>query len=452
MARTAAGRLFSKLTPSSERNLAEILRTERAGGVLLLIGTVVALIWANSAWSDSYADVREFSFGPEALHLNLSLETWAQDGLLAIFFFVIGLELKREIVAGELRRPATAIVPIVAAIGGMAVPAILYVVVNSVQSGGSLDGWAVPTATDIAFAVAVLAVVGRWLPNALRAFLLTLAVVDDLLAIIIIAVFFTDEVHFQWLAASAACIVVFGLMARKGFTNPFVLIPLAFAAWAFMHASGVHATIAGVALGLSVPAIVRQGQKISIAEHWEHLWRPISAGFAVPTFALLSAGVIVSSATLAIAAKDPVAQGVVIGLVIGKPLGIVLATFLVATFTKAQLDRGLSWWDVIGMGFLAGIGFTVSLLIGDLAFKGARADEVKVSVLFASLIAAIIGATLLIWRDRHYRKLYTMRTTPLPDNRLADRAALAKTLRKHGENLHEEDAKLLDGGTKDAAT
>lgn len=452
MARNNAGRLFSRLSPSSERNLADVLRTERAGGVLLLIGTVVALIWANSAWVDSYDAVREFTFGPEALHLNLSLEAWAQDGLLAIFFFVIGLELKREIVAGELRRPATAIVPIVAAIGGMAVPAILYTLVNVLQDGGSTSGWAVPTATDIAFAVAVLAVVGRWLPNALRAFLLTLAVVDDLLAIIIIAVFFTDEVQFQWLAASVACIVLFGLLARKGFINPFILVPLGVVAWAFMHASGVHATIAGVALGLSVPAIVRHGQKSSLAEHWEHLWRPVSAGFAVPIFALLSAGVVVSAATLSTAAQDPVAQGVVIGLVLGKPLGIVLATFLVATFTKAQLDRGLSWWDVIGMGFLAGIGFTVSLLIGDLAFNGERVEEVKVSVLLASLTAAVIGALLLVWRDRHYRNLYALRSSPLPDNRLAARSELAKDMKKRGGNLHEEDAQLLNGGDKESAS
>ncbi|WP_430867865.1 Na+/H+ antiporter NhaA [Demequina aurantiaca] len=439
MARTATRRLFSKLTPSSERTISDVLRTERAGGILLLIGTVIALLWANSAFADSYEAMRNITFGPEALHLNLSLEDWAKDGLLAIFFFVVGLELKREIVAGELRRPATAIVPIVAAIGGMAVPAILYVVVNTVQSGGSLDGWAVPTATDIAFAIAVLAVVGRWLPNALRAFLLTLAVVDDLLAIIIIAVFFTDEVQFQWLAASAACIVVFGLIARKGFTNPFVLVPLGIVAWAFMHASGVHATIAGVALGLVVPAIARKGQTTSLAEHWEHVWRPLSSGLAVPVFALLAAGVVINAEALATAASDPVAQGVVVGLVIGKPLGIVLATFLVATFTKAQLDQGLSWWDVTGMGFLAGIGFTVSLLIGDLAFSGERVDEVKVAVLFASLTAAILGAAILIWRDRHYRKLYTKRTTPLPDNRLGSKSDLEKDLRKRGETVPESD-------------
>lgn len=424
MARITADRLFSRLSPSSERTVASVLRMEPAGGLLLLIGTVVALVWANSAWADSYESLRTFHLGPEALGLNLSIEEWAKDGLLAIFFFVVGLELKREIVAGELRRPATAIVPIVAAVGGMAVPAVLYIVVNLTQAGGSAAGWAVPTATDIAFAVAVLAVVGRWLPNALRAFLLTLAVVDDLLAIIIIAVFFTDEVQFQWLTASAVCIAVFGLLTRQGLTNPFVLVPLGLAAWAFMHASGVHATIAGVALGLAVPGIARAGHKISLAERWEHRWRPLSAGFAVPVFALLAAGVTVTVSTLSAAASDPVAQGVVIGLVIGKPLGIVLFTFLVATFTKAQLDRGLSWWDVIGMGFLGGIGFTVALLIGDLSFAGARSEEVKVAVLCGSLIAATLGSIVLIWRDRHYRRLYTLRSTPVPDAPTTDAAPL----------------------------
>ncbi len=426
MATARSGRLFSRLTPSTERTLADVLRTERAGGVFLLIGTVVALAWANSPLDASYETLRDFEFGPEAWHLHLSVGEWAQDGLLAIFFFVVGLELKREIVAGELRRPSTAIVPIVAAIGGMAVPALVYVGVNLVQTGGSLGGWAVPTATDIAFAVAVLAVVGRWLPNALRAFLLTLAVVDDLLAIIIIAVFFTADVHFLWLIAAAACIVVFGLLARRGMLRWYLGFPLAVASWAFMHVSGVHATIAGVALGMSVPAIARVGQRRSDAERWEHRWRPISAGVAVPIFALFAAGIDVSASAIARAFGDPVAQGVILGLVLGKPLGILMATFLVARFTKAQLDRGLSWWDVLGMGSIAGIGFTVSLLIGELSFRGARGDEVKMAVLLASLIAAALGSLLLIWRDRFYRGVYINRSTPIPDNRLASAAELER--------------------------
>jgi NhaA family Na+:H+ antiporter len=428
MVRARARRLFTRLTPSSERSLADVLRTERAGGILLLIGTVVALVWANSAFAGSYETVKTTVVGPQALHLDLSLENWAKDGLLAIFFFVIGLELKREIVAGELRRPATAIVPIIAAVGGMLVPAGIYISINMFGDGGSLSGWAVPVATDIAFSIAVLSVVGRWLPSALRAFLLTLAVVDDLLAIIIIAVFFTDSMALGWLAATAACIVLFWFLIRKGITSAWVLVPLGLVAWGTMHASGVHATIAGVALGMAVPAISRPGQKHSLAEHWEHWWRPISAGVAVPVFALFAAGVVIDGAAIAVAAADPVAQGIVAGLVIGKPVGIVLFTFLVATFTKASLDKGLSWWDVLGMAFLAGIGFTVSLLIGDLAFSGERVSEVKMSVLAGSFLSAIFGSAILIWRDRFYRSVFERRSGDVPDSRMAEEASLEQEL------------------------
>lgn len=432
MVRVRARRLFSRLTPSTEQTLADVLRTERAGGILLLIGTIIALVWANSAWAGSYDTVKTTVIGPQALHLDLALETWAKDGLLAIFFFVIGLELKREIVAGELRRPATAIVPIIAAVGGMVVPAGLYVLINATSDNGVLSGWAVPVATDIAFAIAVLSVVGRWLPNALRAFLLTLAVVDDLLAIIIIAIFFSDSLAFGWLAASVACIVLFWFLIRKGITTAWVLVPLGLLAWGLMHASGVHATIAGVALGMVVPAIARPHEKHSLAEHWEHRWRPISAGIAVPVFALLAAGVVVDGAAIAAAASDPVAQGVVAGLVIGKPVGILLFTFLVATFTRASLDRGLSWWDVLGMSALAGIGFTVSLLIGDLAFAGERVSEVKMAVLAASLLSALIGSAILMWRDRFYRSVFERRSAPVPDSRLAAAASLERELGKRG--------------------
>ncbi|PKQ17563.1 MAG: Na+/H+ antiporter NhaA [Actinobacteria bacterium HGW-Actinobacteria-8] len=432
MVRARARRLFNRLTPSTEQTLADVLRTERAGGILLLIGTIVALVWANSNWADSYNTVKTTVIGPHALHLDLALETWAKDGLLAIFFFVIGLELKREIVAGELRRPSTAIVPIVAAVGGMVVPAGLYVLINATSANGAFSGWAVPVATDIAFAIAVLSVVGRWLPNSLRAFLLTLAVVDDLLAIIIIAVFFSDSLAFGWLAASVACIVLFWFLIRKGITSAWVLVPLGLVSWGLMHASGVHATIAGVALGMVVPAIARPHEKHSLAEHWEHRFRPISAGVAVPVFALLAAGVVVDGAAITAAASDPVAQGVVVGLVIGKPVGILLFTFLVATFTRASLDRGLSWWDVLGMSALAGIGFTVSLLIGDLAFAGERVSEVKMAVLAASLMSALIGSAILMWRDRFYRSVFERRSTPVPDSRLASAESLERELDKRG--------------------
>ncbi|AEE47498.1 Na+/H+ antiporter NhaA [Cellulomonas fimi] len=411
MARTAP-RLFAALTPGGERNLLDTLREERTGGLLLLAGTAVALVWANLAPA-SYTALSSTVVGPAALHLDLTLAQWATDGLLAVFFFVVGLELKREVVAGELRDPRTAVVPIVAAVGGMLVPAALYLAVNLSAPDGVPKGWAVPTATDIAFAVAVLAVVGRSLPNALRAFLLTLAVVDDLLAIVVIGVVYTDHVALVWLGAALLTVAVFAVAVARGVTTGWVLVPLAVVAWALMHASGVHATIAGVLLGVVVPATPRATQRAlrlpappeeSLAERWEHRWRPVSAGFAVPVFALFAAGVTFSAATLTGAVGDPVAQGVALGLVVGKPLGILGATWLVARFTRAELAPGLGWADVLSVGLVAGIGFTVSLLVGELAFgAGSAHDEhVVVAVLVASVTAALAGGGALWLRDRHH--------------------------------------------------
>ncbi len=414
--------LFDRLTPGGDRNLLYTLRAERTGGVMLLIGAIAALTWANSPWSASYRTVSDTVIGPSALHLDLSLADWAKDGLLAIFFFVVGVELKREIVDGELRRVRTAIVPVVAAVGGMAVPALLYLAVNA---GGATEGWAVPTATDIAFAVAVLAVVGRSLPASLRAFLLTLAVVDDLLGIILIATVYTEALDLIWLAVSFAAVALFAVLIRLRPTGsgrlravpalrsavvrsrPVVLPLLGMAAWAAMHASGVHATIAGVALGLTAPGVARNGESSSVAERLEHRWRPVSAGVAVPVFALFAAGVTLNAEVVGDALTDPVAQGVALGLVVGKPLGILGATWLVATFTRARLAEDLDWSDVAAVGALAGMGFTVSLLIGALAFgTGSPRDEhLTVAILFASLVAAVIGGTALAVRDRRHRHL-----------------------------------------------
>lgn len=395
--------LFRTLTPGGLRNVADTLRDETAGGVLLLLGAVVALVWANSAGADSYEALRGTVVGPEALHLDLSLATWAKDGLLAVFFFVVGLELKREVVDGELRRPATAALPILAAVGGMVVPAGLYVAVNAASPDGALQGWAIPTATDIAFAVAVLAVFGRALPLALRAFLLTLAVVDDLLAIMVIAIFYSDGLALGWLAASFAAVALFGVLAQRRITSPFLLLPLALAAWFFMHESGIHATIAGVVLGFTVPALPRGGEVESVAARWEHRWRPISAGVAVPVFAFFAAGVALDPESLRAAAADPVAQGVVLGLVVGKPLGIVGTTWLVSRLTRTPLASGLGWPDITAAGMVAGIGFTVSLLISELAFAGDdRAEAARAAILVGSLLAAVLGAALLAARGRHH--------------------------------------------------
>ncbi|MFG1993853.1 Na+/H+ antiporter NhaA [Actinoplanes sp. NPDC048988] len=392
--------------PEAKR-IADILRKETIGGALLLAGAVVALIWANSPWAGGYEALLDFTVGPAALHLDLSLSKWAADGLLAIFFFVAGLELKREFVAGDLRDPRRAAVPVAAAFGGVAVPALIYVLVNA---GGATEGWAVPTATDIAFALAVLAVVGRCLPSALRTFLLTLAVVDDLLAIVIIAIFYTDHLSVWPLLGMLVPLALFTVLVQRRVRAWWLLLPLAFATWALMHASGVHATVAGVLLGFAVPVLRRDGgDGPGLAEHFEHRFRPLSAGVAVPIFALMSAGVAIGGFDgLSSALTDPVAVGVMAGLVLGKPIGIVAATWLTARFTRARIDAGLAWIDVMGLAVLAGIGFTVSLLIGELAFgAGTERDaHVKVAVLAGSLAAALLATVILRMRNRTYRRIY----------------------------------------------
>ncbi|MCX5146347.1 Na+/H+ antiporter NhaA [Streptomyces sp. NBC_00320] len=400
-------KFLGRLSLPERRFVADALRAETVGGVLLLAAAIAALLWANiPALEDSYASVRNFHIGPASLGLDLSLQHWAADGLLAIFFFVAGIELKRELVAGDLRDPKAAALPVIAAVCGMAVPALVYVLVN-LAGGGSMDGWAVPTATDIAFALAVLAVIGTSLPSALRAFLLTLAVVDDLFAIMIIAVFFTSEIDFLALGGAVVGLVLFWFLLRKNVRGWYVYIPLALVIWGLMYNSGVHATIAGVAMGLMLRCSRREGERTSPGEHIEHLVRPVSAGLAVPLFALLSAGVSLSDKAIAQVFTRPETLGVVLGLVIGKAVGIFGGTWLAARFTRAELNEDLAWPDVLAVATLAGIGFTVSLLIGELAFTGdpTLTDEVKAAVLSGSLIAAVVASVMLKLRNRTYKAL-----------------------------------------------
>jgi NhaA family Na+:H+ antiporter len=412
---STAFRLFSRGSWPETSRIAAVLRKETVGGVLLLVGTVIALLWANSPWAAGYEALRDAEIGPEALHLHLSLGTWAADGLLAIFFFVAGLELKREFVAGDLRDPRRAALPVAAAVGGMAVPAVLYVLVN--LGTGNLRGWAIPTATDIAFALAVLAVISTHLPTGLRTFLLTLAVVDDLLAITIIAVVYTAGLSIAFLGLSLLSIVVFGVLVQRQVRAWWVLLPLAALAWGFMHASGVHATVAGVLLAFTVP--VRAGA----AERFEHRFRPISAGIAVPVFAFFAAGVTVGGFSgLADSLTDTVALGIVAGLVLGKAIGISAATWLVSRFTRAELDDDLSWWDVVGLALLGGIGFTVSLLIGELAFGpgSVRDEHAKVGVLVGTVTAALLATVLLRLRNRIYRRIAVMEQADADDDGIPD--------------------------------
>ncbi|MFC6086196.1 Na+/H+ antiporter NhaA [Sphaerisporangium aureirubrum] len=418
MSGAANPRLFDRMSWAEARRVADILRLETVGGALLLAGAALAMAWANSPWAAAYEAVRSFRIGPRALHLELDLATWAADGLLAIFFFVAGLELKREFVAGDLREVRRAAVPVATALGGVAVPAILYLLVTSGAGGGAARGWAIPTATDIAFALAVLAVIGRHLPAALRTFLLTLAVVDDLLAIVIIAVFYTTHLSVLPLLAALVPLAIFAVLVRYRVRAWWLLLPLAAATWTLVHASGVHATVAGVLLASTVPVLHRRrtggpGTGPGLAEHFEHRFRPISAAVAVPVFALLTAGVTLGGLDgLATALSDPVSAGILVGLVLGKPIGIVAATWLVARFTRATLGEGLAWVDVAGIAILSGIGFTVSLLIGELAFGtgGDRATHVKVAILAGSLTAALLAAVVLRLRDRAYRRIHAAET------------------------------------------
>ncbi len=401
-------RLFSRGSwPETER-IADLLRKETVGGAMLLIAAFVALVWANSPWSALYFNLRDLEVGPETLHLHLSLGAWAADGLLAIFFFVAGLELKREFVAGDLRDPARAAVPVAAALGGVLLPALLYAALN-LGGSGDLSGWAIPTATDIAFALAVLAIIGSHLPSALRTFLLTLAVVDDLLAITIIATFYTRDLQVTPLLLALIPLGLFAVAVQHRVRSWWLLLPLAATCWALVHASGVHATVAGVLLGFAVPVVRRSvGAGPGLAEHFEHRWRPLSASIAVPVFAFFAAGVTVGGLDgLASAARDPVAVGILVGLVGGKPLGVLVATYVIARFTRASLDTDLSWWDVLGLSLLAGVGFTVSLLIGELAFGGggSRDDHVKVAVLAGTLTAAALAAIVLRTRSNVYRRM-----------------------------------------------
>ncbi|MBN0047021.1 Na+/H+ antiporter NhaA [Streptomyces actuosus] len=404
---TSSRKVFGRLSLPERTFVGDALRAETVGGVLLLAAAIAALVWANvPALRDSYKTVTDFHIGPAALGLNLSLAHWAADGLLAIFFFVAGIELKRELTAGDLREPKAAVLPVVAALCGMAVPALVYALTN-LAGGGSMDGWAVPTATDIAFALAVLAVIGTSLPSALRAFLLTLAVVDDLFAILIIAVFFTSSIDFVALGGAVVGLAVFWLLLRKGVHGWYIYVPLALVIWALMYNSGVHATIAGVAMGLMLRCTRREGEEHSPGEHIEHLVRPVSAGLAVPLFALFSAGVAVDHHALLDVFTKPETLGVVLGLVVGKTIGIFGGTWLTARFTRASLSDELAWADVFAVAALAGIGFTVSLLIGELAFEGnaVLTDEVKASVLAGSVIAAVLASILLKIRNAQYRKL-----------------------------------------------
>ena len=420
-----------------------ILQRETAGGLIIVGAAVIAVILANSPLGDSYFGLRDtyLSLGAGDFVWKISVGHLTADGLLAVFFFLVGLELKREFVSGELRDPRKAVVPVVAAIGGVIVPASLYLfITKSLGVPEAARGWAIPIATDIAFALAVLALVGTWLPIALRTFLLTLAVVDDLIGITVIAVFYTEEVVVSNLILSLVFIGIYGFFAQR-YRDFFhvregaawvILFPIGVVAWVFMYSSGVHATIAGVLLGLTVPLLRSRMERLAnpnspdpgLAEVFEHRFRPISAGVAVPLFAFFAAGVSFGSGLgeFVMLLGSPVSLGIIASLFVGKSVGVFITTFLVTRIPGVSLPKGMAWIDLFAVALLAGIGFTVSLLIGELSFGLGTllGDEAKIGILVGSVLAALFAAMILVGRNRYYQEIRQRETEDLDGDGIPD--------------------------------
>jgi NhaA family Na+:H+ antiporter len=367
----------------------DFVSVEVLGGVLLLAGTATALVWANVAPA-SYADLweRSLTLGRGNFAVTETFQEWVNQGPMAVFFFVVGIEIKRELVRGELRDRRRASLPALAAVGGMVVPALLYLALN--RGGAGERGWAIPMATDIAFAVVVLAVLGSRVAKPLKLFLLTLAIVDDIGAVIVIALFYSSGVELGWLAAAAGITIAILVLQRLGAGNPLFYVVPAVVLWVCLLESGVHAAMAGVVLGLLTPARPFGGRAlIEMLEARLHLW---SILLVIPLFALANAGIELDATAVHHALESRIAWGIVLGLVIGKPLGIMLASALAVRSGVGRLPDGISLGRLVGVALVAGIGFTVSLFVASLSFTGTRLDEAKLAILAASVVSATAGA------------------------------------------------------------
>lgn len=388
---TGPSRAGFRLRPA----IVAFLAAETTGAFVLLFATAAALVWANSAWRDSYDALWRVpvSMALGDLHAEFDLRHLVNEGLMTLFFFVVGLEIKRELTVGELASRRKAALPIVAALGGMLVPALIYVALNT--SGPGQRGWGIPIATDIAFAVGVLALVGRGLPATLRVFLLSVAIVDDIGSIVVIAIFYTGSVDVRALAIAVACVAAVAMLWRvRGTWSAVPLVVGMIAAWLAVLASGVHPTIAGVVLGLTTPA--RGDGGATPAERLGWTFHPWTSYVVIPLFALANAGVAIEAETLGAALGSPVTIGIVVGLVLGKLLGVTAGAYVGVRAGLVALPEGVRWANVVAVSAVAGIGYTVSLFIADLSFAGSPIlPEAKVGILFGSLVAGLLGAALL---------------------------------------------------------
>ena len=427
------------MTPKSDKTLFErFLHSQTSGSIVLILATVTAVIWANSPWSNLYNTLNHLDIGTTfaGRQYSLSLDHWVKDGLMAIFFFVVGLEIKREVLIGELSSFRKAILPVMAALGGAIIPALIYFLFN--PEGSASRGWGVPMATDIAFALGVMALFGSRVPIGLKVFLTALAIVDDLMAVLVIAAFYTSEISITALGLAAVLLVLLTFCIRKCKRMYALHLLLAFAIWLCVFLSGIHATIAGVLIAMTIPlrgsmepqqffdVLMEQAKRLKrsnltkdtmITERWqrktldkiyfatqdmmpagvflEDQLHTVQAFLILPLFALFSAGVVIDGSTFA-GFPTSISLGIILGLVLGKQLGIFCFSFLVIRFNLAEMPTGVTWSQIWGASALGGIGFTMSIFISELGFiDAAMLSDAKISIFIASILAAAAGFLIL---------------------------------------------------------
>lgn len=378
-------------------------RSSSAGGIILLICVLISLLIANSGWSDGFKELLNFELGfnTSSLHLKYPVLLWINDGLMAVFFLLVGLEIKREIVEGELSSFAQASLPVLAAVGGVAVPALIYFFFNN----GDLHtakGWGIPMATDIAFALGILSLLGSKVPSGLKIFLAALAIVDDLIAILVIAIFYSSELNFLYLGYAGALFVLLIIFNRMGVKNLFFYLIPGAVIWYFIHHSGIHATIAGVLVAMTIPT--NEDDTESPLEKLEHaLTRPVNF-IIMPIFALVNTNITFESEMIS-GLFSNLGLGIILGLFLGKPIGIFIMSWLSVKLKIAELPQSVTWMHVLGLGLLGGIGFTMSIFIALLSFGDAlHQNEAKFAILIASTIAGISGFCILSLYNKKQKK------------------------------------------------